>query len=191
MAKCKPKSKPPSGPQSITLKGNILILAFNNANSLFLSLGRAHEHYERSKLNGPLRGINMPFEDLFHFVYCIGLHKLSVLELETWNSIQKQSPLYIIAHLSSDKSTLLHEWSHAIYHMDQEYRLFAQQLYTNLDPGCKKAVCHDLSLRRYDPERYIDEWQAYTVETPREFGKKWTPYLESAHLQLRSRIKPL
>jgi hypothetical protein len=169
----------------------ILVLTFSNVFSL-KSLRRVHECYEGGELKGPLKGVNMPCDVLYNWVYCIGLHRLELNELELWNLIKNLDCTYIIACLKGDTSTLLHEYAHAIYHLDNSYKLLVGELWDNLTKSCKLAIGKELSMRNYKEKVWVDEWQAYNVESCREFGSKWAKELSVSHGLLKSRLgKPM
>lgn len=99
---------------------------------------------------------------------------------------------YLIACLSKDSSTILHEWAHAQYHLDSSYKSLCLDIYHNkLSPQLKLAIEKELRLRSYHPTMYADEFQAYVVETPVEFGKKWIAELKEFHRQLRKHLSPI
>ncbi|KAL3898495.1 MAG: hypothetical protein SGCHY_002706 [Lobulomycetales sp.] len=112
-------------------------------------------------------------------------------ERQVWDSISHLGGEYLIACLKRDVSSQKHEYAHAMYHMDLEYRGFAENLYNQLSKQCKVAIGKELELRNYASDKWIDEWQAYTVETCREFGRKWVDELSAPHQHLRSRLGKL
>jgi hypothetical protein len=57
-----------------------------------------------------------------------------------------------------------------------------------LSPACKKVVEQELTMRHYQPHVFIDEFQAYLVETPCEFGKKWSNELSPCHALLKKAL---
>jgi hypothetical protein len=104
---------------------------------------------------------------------------------------------YLIASLKGDTSSLLHEWAHARYFQDQEYCLFMydclhlihrQNIYSNLDSKLKSSIETELLLRKYKPHVFADEFQAYILESPIDFGKKFKDQLLPIHTKLRQLI---
>jgi hypothetical protein len=166
----------------------ILVLTFENTNSLSKCLQRAHDCYEGGKLRGALKGINMPYDVLYNWTYSIGLHRLKAEELKLWIKIEKLDVKYVIACIKGDSGTMLHEYAHAIYHLDDSYRKLVGQLWENISKLCIIAICKELKIRNYKEEMWVDEWQAYTVESCREFGKKWGEELLESHQILRKRL---
>ena len=51
-----------------------------------------------------------------------------------------------------------------------------------------KTVELELKMRGYQPQVYVDEFIAYLIESPFDFGKKSASLLKPLHLQLRNRI---
>ncbi|KAI9331232.1 hypothetical protein DFJ73DRAFT_664498 [Zopfochytrium polystomum] len=84
--------------------------------------------------------------------------------------------LYVIAALSSDRSTLVHEWAHARFHLDGEYRALCESTHASLSPAFARHVEKTIvNVWNYAPEAVVDEFQAYVVEGPvaTVFGRKW------------------
>jgi hypothetical protein len=166
----------------------ILVLMFTNTSSLSSSLRRVHDHYEGGRLRGPILGINMPFNVLYNFVFSIGLHRLDPEERELWNVIGGFDSSYVIAYLKGDTSSLLHEYAHAVYYLDSSYRHLVSELWETLTKACKVAIGKELTIRNYKEDVWVDEWQAYTCESSREFGKKWSEELSESHRLLKARL---
>ena len=170
-----------------------------------LGLGRPHIAYEGGQaLKGPLKGVNMPVEYFQKWVDEIGMDGLTeeervVVELvgdefgdrEEVNQPNDISPnptsppLYLISHLQTDKSTLLHEYAHAHYHLSSSYREECHRLWDSLDDATRSIISKELAFRNYREDVVIDEFQAYVVEGPGEFGKKVVGRLGEVHRVLR------
>ncbi|KAI9199802.1 uncharacterized protein BJ171DRAFT_517111 [Polychytrium aggregatum] len=101
-----------------------------------------------------------------------------------------QIPHYLIASLRGDTSTILHEWAHAQYFLNAHYRQEAERIWADLDGDLQTAVRKELALRNYSDRVTVDEFQAYIVETPSEFGKKFASRLSLAHRALKGLLPP-
>ncbi|KAI9007100.1 hypothetical protein BC832DRAFT_522995, partial [Gaertneriomyces semiglobifer] len=95
---------------------------------------------------------------------------------------------YICGYLIGDRSTLLHEWAHAVFCLSPAYRGLCDKLYAELDHTCRIAIQKELTLRNYKEDVHMDEWQAYCVEGPNDFGKKWARHLSEPHRLLRKEV---
>ncbi|KAI8905789.1 hypothetical protein DFJ77DRAFT_435376 [Powellomyces hirtus] len=186
-------------------KTGVLVLAFRNVAALTAALGRPHVAYEGGHLKGPLKGVNFP---AVHFTEWIFKEAQSDRVTDAERSINSiitgtstttlsdtSSPIpppistvYICAYIQNDKSTFLHEWAHAVYHTSDTYRALCSSLYAELDAGTVKVVEKELQMRNYRADVYLDEWQAYCVEGPGEFGKKLVKVLMEAHRVLRKEV---
>lgn len=181
---------------SIRMLDSILWLEFQNTYSLTLCLSRVHQHYENGKLNGPLQGVNMPFSIIYNWTYSIGLSRLSQHESDLWLSIASFHPDYLVAHVRGDRSTAMHEFAHARFHLDSAYSLLSHSVWTSLSRACRIAVAKDLVVRYvinnwcrgYAADRCIDEFQAYLVESPSAFGKKWASELQEPQAILKKAL---
>ncbi|KAJ3287997.1 hypothetical protein HK104_008374 [Borealophlyctis nickersoniae] len=102
----------------------------------------------------------------------------------------RSSPLaaYVIACLAKDQSTLLHEYAHAVFYLSPAYRAECERMWSALGDDAKRAIEKELAFRNYAPEVTVDEFQAYVVEGPQEFGKKWTSRLADAHHTLKKLV---
>jgi len=123
-------------------------------------------------------------EDLKEEERCV----LQVLELIPSREIHT-SPReykYLIAHLTNDLATLMHEKQHAYYYLYPELRELAAQLYSQLPKDIKKVVNFNLQARGYDEDVWIDEFQAYARCNIGEFGNKARRILPEAQYQLIS-----
>ncbi|KAJ3022034.1 hypothetical protein HKX48_007189 [Thoreauomyces humboldtii] len=142
-----------------------LILSFRTPKDLASALLRPHLTYEGTVLNGPLLGVNFPSAHLRDWAETTTPteDERSILSLA-------ESSSYIIAHIARDRSTLLHEWAHAVYYTHQAYRDECLRLWNDLPGQIKKAVNVQLGLMGYREDVWMDEWQAYCVEGPTAFG---------------------
>jgi hypothetical protein len=170
-------------------KDGILILLYKSLVDLKSHWIRIHHYYEQSVLKGPLKGINLPFSTFNQFIHASELNEHELQLVNTLNSISfKQQPIYILASLFNDQSTLYHEWAHAQYYTSTKIQTYAREAYENLPKIIKKSIDLDLKMRGYAVENYIDEFQAYLVESSIDFGKKHEAYLMQHHLALRKLI---
>ncbi|KNC98769.1 uncharacterized protein SPPG_05750 [Spizellomyces punctatus DAOM BR117] len=205
--------------KTLDAETGVLILAFQNSNSLRAALGRPHVAYEGGTLKGPLKGVNFPMEHLanwaqdLHTEQATEAEKLMIELLDDSGTaaVDRQQPstapdgaasatgalstpqfrsriTYICAYVHPDRSTLLHEWAHARFYLCNIYRSLCESLYSNLDDSSRRIVEKELSLRNYKPNVYIDEWQAYCVESPMEFGKKSIRVMTDPHRILKKAV---
>ncbi|KAJ3093122.1 hypothetical protein HK102_007961 [Quaeritorhiza haematococci] len=108
------------------------------------------------------------------------------------NPPKPRPPSYIIASLSTDTDTLLHEWAHAIYHLSEHYRLKCHDLWsTMVSPSSRAVLEKELELRGYRADVLVDEFQAYVVEEPGCFGRKMKGELVPVHRALREELPML
>lgn len=193
------------------LLDGVVILLFINQHSLIASFARVQEEYEHSKLNGPLKGVNMPFQfwicwrnrQTFLLPAEIFIEKIvsqlfpdsftSPLEITEYDSESTARctvplPLYLIACLAGDSSSLLHEWAHAIFWKTPPYRELAQDYWESLDCIARIAIEKELIARGYHPDVFVDEYQAYVLESAVEFGKRWKLNLIASHVKFRSLV---
>ncbi|KAJ3218606.1 hypothetical protein HDU67_004910 [Dinochytrium kinnereticum] len=167
----------------------VLILLYPDSQTLQNAIGRAHIFYEGGTLKGPLKGVNFPTSTYDHWLSTLqSPPPLTPQETQTTNLIKSQPPSisYIIATLASDVSTILHEWAHARFHLDPLYKSECEAAYERLGDGVRNAVNKDLTLWNYRPSVFVDEFQAYIVEDPSSFGRKWEPELREAHIHLKA-----
>ena len=174
----------------IHIENSVIFLLFSCYKSMANSLLNPHIYYEKSKLKGPLKGVNFPTK-----IYSEWINNTELLSCDE-NIIREiifnhQNIIYIIACHISDKSSILHEWAHAVYFMDCSYNKLANDLFNNVPLNCQIAIKKELFIRNYQPNVYIDEFQAYLVETPLEFGKKWKDILIPFHLKLKQNLPKL
>ncbi|KAI8817115.1 uncharacterized protein EV422DRAFT_542478 [Fimicolochytrium jonesii] len=198
---------------------NVLILSFTRPSDLTAALGRPHVAYEGGHLKGPLKGVNFPVDFLRRWVEGLGADRVTAEEAwmlalvkgsgvpvdfgelpdgpsapppppPSPQSLGIRTPVrYICAYLRNDRSTLLHEWAHAMFFTSPSYRDACEQLYKDvLDDKARAAVGVELRMRNYKEEVYMDEWQAYCVEGPTEFGKKWSRVMKEPHVVLRKLV---
>ncbi|KAJ3397651.1 hypothetical protein HDU92_005393 [Lobulomyces angularis] len=171
---------------NLILPNYCLVLKFPNLHSLKAALFRAHKNFENGELRGPLKGVNFSYLYLFGFVFSISIPKLTEEELMVWNLIESfKNVSYIIAGLKSDQKTFLHEWAHCIYHQNESYKNLSKKIYDNLEKPLLIQVEKELILRNYKKDNFIDEFQAYLIESPLEFGKKNYNLLLEHHKSLK------
>ena len=167
---------------------SIVVLIFGSAHNLSKALLRPHISYEGAQLKGPLKGLNFPLE--FYKSWAHSVTDFSEEEskvLDFLNSLDPP-PEYLLAAIKGDSSTLYHEWAHAQYFLKEPIRQLASQMYNNLPEQLKKIVDHELYMRGYEAQVYVDEFQAYLLESPQDFGKKWAHLLKPHHDLLRRTI---
>lgn len=185
-----------------------LFLLFKDAHSMHLVLGRPHLFYENQQLKGPLMGVNMPFKSWITWWSKIkndnnDITEEEILVKEILEKLTKETNTdqqienanddntkvkYIIAILEHDKKSLLHEWSHAKYYMDSVVREGANKLFYSLKEKTIVLITRDLEMRGYKSENIIDEFLAYVVECPNEFGNKLRSELQSIHLKAKDLV---
>jgi hypothetical protein len=106
------------------------------------------------------------------------IHLLAFLDsldlLEEPNSIDptstSTSPVYLISTLSSKQASLRHERLHFLYYISPTYRKKVEEEFESLSSKARKIVERDLTMRKYSPQVWIDEFQAYVSEDAGEFG---------------------
>ena len=153
-----------------------------------LSIQRAHIWYENSELKGPLKGVNMPIKTLMSWRGTV--NDITVLEKLVFDIVNSNEMYeYLICCINGDSSTILHEWCHAYYFFDEEYRTKCQSLWESLDLPLKQHITKELEMRKYTESVFVDEFQAYVREDPGGFGKKWTSTLKMIHSVLLDIIK--
>ncbi|KAI9027974.1 hypothetical protein DFJ74DRAFT_704018 [Hyaloraphidium curvatum] len=75
-----------------------------------------------------------------------------------------EPPLYVVAHIAGDTSTLRHELAHALFFLEETYRDLARGIWNALAKEHRTAVEGALAALGYDEVNYADEFQAYTLE---------------------------
>ena len=168
---------------------NVMMLSFDSVQRIKACLGRPHVSYEGSELRGPLKGVNFPIEHLLKWSESLDL-EVSDDERYILDLIHDSYPKtkYLLAYLSKDASTLLHEWAHAVYHLDEGYRELSHRCWDALDKESKVYIEKELKLRNYREDVYVDEFQAYIVEGPYELGKKVASRLQETHRLLKTKL---
>ncbi|PWN98641.1 hypothetical protein FA09DRAFT_329689 [Tilletiopsis washingtonensis] len=78
-------------------------------------------------------------------------------------------PLYVISVLSL--AALPHELSHALFYLSPVFARAAGAAWDGLPRKSRSIIEHDLRLRGYAPEVWVDEFQAYIAENDAEFGQ--------------------
>ncbi|KAJ8327931.1 hypothetical protein QVD99_006335 [Batrachochytrium dendrobatidis] len=96
--------------------------------------------------------------------------------------------LYIISGLKGDRSTFLHEWAHARFFLDASFKAESTRIWDALDPQLKRHIQKELLMRNYRPDVFVDEFQAYVLESAEDFGKRWAEHLKVPHAKLRSLV---
>lgn len=185
----------------------VLILQFSTISSLQKCLERPHIAYEGAELRGPLKGVNFPVMHLLQWATMIRKENLTKDELEMFSLIRtknKKSLMdwenvyekqlesrYLLACVAGDMSTMLHEWAHAVYYLDEDYKRLSHQLYEQLPGDIKEIIDKELAFRNYRDDVFVDEFQAYVVEGPSELGKKLTMQLMQSHKMLKEKMRPM
>ena len=71
---------------------------------------------------------------------------------------------YVIAFVSGDQITRRHEFLHAKYYLDLEYRQQATRLWSRLADRDRARIEKLFTEIGYNTDRFIDEFQAYYFE---------------------------
>ncbi|KAJ3180636.1 hypothetical protein HDU87_001749 [Geranomyces variabilis] len=183
----------------------VLILSFRTPSALAGALLRPHVAYEGGHLNGPLKGVNFPSSHYSTWLATSSASSSSSSASSSSSPTPATPPTltaaeqataalippaatYICAYIRNDRSTLLHEWAHARFHVSDAYRALCVAQWAALDTATVKVVRKELEMRGYREDVYVDEWQAYCVEGPGEFGKKAGRALGEAHCVLRREV---
>jgi hypothetical protein len=95
---------------------------------------------------------------------------------------------YCIACVKGDKSTLLHEWAHAVYYFNTDYKQLVSTAFNSLDSKLQKIIHNDLQLRNYNHIHVLDEFQAYLCESPADFGNRHATVLYPLHVQFKQAV---
>jgi hypothetical protein len=130
-----------------------------------------------------LKGLNVSFQFMKEHA-----EELTEMELILYSHLLPIDPKYVICCLEHDASTLYHEYAHAYFYLYESYRSSVKEFYNQLPPLVLKSIHSDLKLRGYIQENYIDEFQAYLLESPADFGKKHASFLKPIHLALRQLV---
>lgn len=165
---------------------DVMIIIFETTLQLSLALSRVHEAYEGGKLKGPLKGVNFPMEFLETWM-SNHTNDLCTQEKQVFELLGDCK--YIIATLKGDQSSLYHEWAHAHYYLNPKFQTLVKDMFDGLPAQIKKVISYDLKMRGYSSHVLLDEFQAYIIENPNEFGKKWYSTLIPIHHKLRSIIQ--
>jgi bifunctional DNase/RNase len=165
---------------------NVLIILFRSKSQLSLTLSRVHEAYEGRKLKGPLKGVNIP---LPFYLNWYSVNVLSDQEQSVHDLIIDSGCEYMIASLMGDQSSLYHEWAHAYYYLNPQFQSIVKELFDSLPDHITKVVIYDLKMKGYSSVNFLDEFQAYVIENPNEFGKKCYNVLVPIHHKLRDLCK--
>jgi hypothetical protein len=173
----------------ISISTRVICVLFSNQNDLMKAFWAVNMKYEKSVLNGKLKGLNMPLE-----FYQAHKSVDNEAEIYVWNRISdlivNNSQLcYVIASIANDHSTLLHEYAHAYYYLNPDYQTLVADYYAQLEKRVRQSIEKDLQMRRYHPCVYQDEFQAYVLEDDCDFGKRFQSILNPIHLHFKSIIK--
>jgi hypothetical protein len=163
----------------------IAFVLFDSETLLKSAFYRVHCYYD-GHLKGPLRGVNLPWETYLNWHSSV---ELTASEQEIHNVVSTSDIKYIVACIRGDTSTLIHEYAHAVFHLNQEYRRIAEKCYHSLDEKIKTYINKELAIRNYTQDKWIDEFQAYILEGPQELGKKFN--LSHIHRTLKKAIGPV
>ena len=163
------------------LVDHVLIFLFKSSQQLSDCFSRVHESYEGGKLNGPLKGINFSTE---FYNSWINDHLNDLCSNETIVFDLVKDCKYIIGCIKGDASTLYHEWAHANFFLNPKYQEIVKKMYQELPDQIKKVINLDLKMKGYSSNVLLDEFQAYLIENPHEFGKKCFGTLWPLHLEL-------
>ncbi|KAJ3276512.1 hypothetical protein HDV01_004045 [Terramyces sp. JEL0728] len=182
------KSKPVKGFTKPTayVNDSVLILYFATAQDLKDALMNVHLFYEKQELNGPLKGVNFPIGVYYEWMGTISDYTEGELYMKSLTANIQAN--YLIAGLKGDQSTFLHEWAHAVYFANSDYREMISKIYSGLDQNIRTVIEKELQQRNYHPNAYEDEFQAYVRENPADFGKKYSAYLSEIHQQLKKHV---
>lgn len=135
---------------------------------------------------GPLKGVNFPINAWNEWK-----SKNELGEQHKWLDecialFQKDYQVsYLIASLAGDYSTLYHEWAHAIFHLDEEFRKTVHKMWGELEEDLRIAIKKELTMRNYVEAVFADEFQAYLVEDCAGFGSRWAARLRPCQVQLK------
>ena len=158
-----------------------------NLSDAFLTL---NTKYEQSRLNGKLRGCNLPIEFYLKNKILDNEAEIYIEKCITFHLQDNTLDIkYIIACLENDKSTLLHEFSHAYYYLNDDYKALVSSEYTFLERKVRQCIEKDLEMRGYHPSVYQDEFQAFVIESDCDFGKRFKTLLNPLHLQFKGIVK--
>ncbi|KAJ3196601.1 hypothetical protein HK101_008393 [Irineochytrium annulatum] len=184
-------------------KSGTVILIYPDAATLSSALSRANTSYEGAELRGPLRGANMPITSFLKF--CDGLqdsggsaleedekHVREVIKEAKLAAVtaKVEPPCYLIAAVKADRPTLAHEWAHARFYVDEDYRAQCVKVYDTLDEAVRAGIIKELIGWNYQPAGYVDEFQAYVVEDAGSFGEKWRSALKKSNIILKVACGP-
>lgn len=159
---------------------NTLILTYPNDMLLRKALLRINTAYEGSELKGPLQGVNFPVKFLNDWIKSIE----TLTDEEKTIVYKARNYAYVIAVVENDYSTLLHEKAHAMYFLDKSYREKTITIWESLSEKIQKNIIRTLDSLGYRSNNFLDEFQAYSVEDPFFFGKRY-------YAELSEKIKPL
>lgn len=173
--------------KKIVLHPKIVILKFKNQYEMNMSMMRAEEFSENSKIRGKILDLE-PFMDTmasqqedgnFHYTNEVlgtnmdwhtlcrfNLHALGVLterERRVFASLEcfRYCPNFCIISVFKYDEILKHELAHALYFMDEEYKDKSDELSSSLSPTCVRKITEWLRSKSYHRSAYMDEFQAF------------------------------
>lgn len=168
------------GDIQVYVEEETLILIFNKLAGL-LVMQPVNSLYEGNELKGGLKGFNMPLKFL--------VENNRDSQISAIIEDLPESVIYVIGAVKGDWSTLLHEWSHSRYFRLESYASLCLDYWNSLNKKTKKCIEKDLEMRNYLSSNYVDEFQAYVLENPCEFGKRFRGELIEIHMDLKAIVK--
>lgn len=103
------------------------------------------------------------------------------------DGIAMDVPVYLISTLETKQAALQHERLHFLYYVSPRYGAQVQEEYQKLSAKTRKIIENDLTMRKYSPTVWLDEFQAYVSEDAGEFGKS----IQEECRQVQSNLKAL
>jgi hypothetical protein len=98
------------------------------------------------------------------------LNRLGILDDVSTSEKVNKAPVYLISTLQDQQSSLRHERLHFLYFFSEEYRTQVKLVYETLSSRALRIIQQDLTMRKYSPDVWVDEFQAYISEDAGEFG---------------------
>ncbi|KAJ3014655.1 UNVERIFIED_CONTAM: hypothetical protein HDU68_000180, partial [Siphonaria sp. JEL0065] len=141
----------------------------------------------------PTTDVSFNYRTLFN---PLELHALEICLGQSWTFTPETRKLkhntkiqYLIAHTTSDRSTFVHEWAHAVFHLRLPYRTLCESVFCEqTSEAFRMHIARELvQLWNYHEGVVVDEFQAYVVEGPvAVFGKKWVNECKALQAVLRA-----
>ncbi len=177
------------------LDGQVAVLIFHTRVRMCKELLRMAEFYESPKFAGKYftldeykawymkernakkftyytdwAGYNIPAYVLRDFAQMFPTFDLTTIEAQLCVEVLTNSKLqYIIAvHRQYDMTTLLHEFAHAAYFVDNDYSREVDKLLSEVEPSIKEKMYGKLEKLGYTESVFDDELQAYAVSDERK-----------------------